>query len=415
MIKISNNILHSKPALIYALAYCFERASYYGVRAVIVLYMVGETLKMSNQEALAIYGWFAMFIIVGKILGALLGDLLFGNRTTIIVGGVLQTLGCFVLFVQSLTSLYIGLGLIVFGSGLFTSNINAQFGKQYLSKPKLLDAGFTSLHVAINFGSFLGIIALGYIADLDFNYGFIAAGVLTIIATIFVLFTNENQDASLSNYKSIVLNKKILYILSVIIISAIFWMVYEITYFGIYTIQEKVFDETDIIPKAYLNAGLNSYFGIVIISILALVWSYIYTNSFFKIFLGLIVSALSFIMLLFIPETTNSLSLTIFICSAFLLSFGEMLISPILYSITTRFSNPKYLAIVLSLVTIPSMLFYKVSGIIGEYSSEIGFNAIFLVSVFILLVLGVLAYILFLVYKKEDRVYLSKEAEEFLS
>ena len=66
-----------------------------------------------------------------------------------------------------------------------------------------------------------------------------------------------------------------------------------------------------------------------------------------------------------------------FIFSTFLLSCGEMLISPILYSVTTRFSNPKYLAIVLSLVTIPSMLFYKVSGRIGEYSSEIGFNTIF--------------------------------------
>lgn len=362
-------ISHSKPALIYALAYCFERASYYGVRAIIVLYMVGETLKMSNKEALAIYGWFAFFVVIAKVLGALLGDLLMGNKTTILAGGVLQTLGCFILYYQSLTALYIGFGLIVLGSGLFTSNIIAQFGKQYLSKPKLLDAGYTSLYVAINFGSFLGIVALGYAADLDFNYGFIAAGILTIIATAFVFFTKENQEASLSNYKSTVLNKKLLYIISAIIISAVFWMVYEITYYGIHTIQEKVFDGVDIIPKAYLNAGANSYFGIVIISILALIWSYIYTNSFFKIFLGLVISALSFVILLFIPETQNTLSLAMFIFSTFLLSCGEMLISPILYSVTTRFSNPKYLAIVLSLVTIPSMLFYKVSGRIGEYSS----------------------------------------------
>jgi len=408
-------ISHSKPALIYALAYCFERASYYGVRAIIVLYMVGETLKMSNKEALAIYGWFAFFVVIAKVLGALLGDLLMGNKTTILAGGVLQTLGCFILYYQSLTALYIGFGLIVLGSGLFTSNIIAQFGKQYLSKPKLLDAGYTSLYVAINFGSFLGIVALGYAADLDFNYGFIAAGILTIIATAFVFFTKENQEASLSNYKSTVLNKKLLYIISAIIISAVFWMVYEITYYGIHTIQEKVFDGVDIIPKAYLNAGANSYFGIVIISILALIWSYIYTNSFFKIFLGLVISALSFVILLFIPETQNTLSLAMFIFSTFLLSCGEMLISPILYSVTTRFSNPKYLAIVLSLVTIPSMLFYKVSGRIGEYSSEIGFNTIFLVSVFILLVFGAIAYFLYLVYKKEDRIYLSKEAEEFLS
>jgi len=413
MINIPNSISHSKPALIYALAYCFERASYYGVRAIIVLYMIGETLKMSNKEALAIYGWFTLFVVISKGLGALLGDLLIGNKTTILTGGVLQTLGCFILFNQSLTSLYIGFGLIVLGSGLFTSNTIAQFGKQYLNKPKLLDAGFTSIYVAINFGSFIGVLAIGYVADLDFNYGFIVAGILIMLATVFVFFTNDNQEVSLLNYKSI--DKKLLYIVAVIIISAGFWTIYEITYFGVYTIQEKVFDGIDIIPETFLNAGIGSFFGMIIISVLALIWSYIYTNSFFKIFLGLVVSALSFIILFFIPETQNSIGLIMFVFSIFLLSSGEMLISPILYSVATRFSNPKYLAIILSLVTIPSMLFNKISGIIAEYSSEISFNTIFLISIFILLIFGIIAYVLALVSKKDDRIYLSKEAEEFLS
>ncbi len=409
------NISHSKPALIYALAYCFERASYYGARAIIVLYMIGETLKMSNKEALTIYGWFTLFVVIAKGLGALLGDLLIGNKTTILTGGVLQTLGCFTLFNQSLTALYIGFGLIVLGSGLFTSNTIAQFGKQYLNKPKLLDAGFTSIYVAINFGSFIGVLAIGYVANLDFNNGFIVAGILIMLATVFVFFTNDNQEVSLSNYKSIAIDKKLLYIVAVIIISATFWTIYEITYFGVYTIQEKVFDGIDIIPETFLNVGIGSFFGMIIISVLALIWSYVYTNSFFKIFLGLVVSSLAFIILLFIPETQNSLSLIMFVFSIFLLSCGEMLISPILYSVATRFSSPKYLAIILSLVTIPSMLFNKISGILGEYSSEISFNTILLISIFVLLIFGIIAYILVLVSKKDDRIYLSKEVEDFLS
>ncbi|PWH83795.1 hypothetical protein DIS18_04380 [Algibacter marinivivus] len=413
MIKIPNNIAHSKSSLIYALAYFFERASYYGVRSIIVLYMVSETLQMSNQEALVIYGWFSVFVGLSKVLGAFLGDLLIGNKTTILVGGALQALGCFILCYKSLISLYIGFVLIVLGSGLFTSNTIAQFGKKYLNKPKLLDAGFSLLFVAINLGSLLGVLAIGYFTDLGFNYGFVAAGILITLATVFVFFTSENKEVMLFNHKSIILNKKLLYIISVIILSAIFWSIYESTYFSVYTIQEKVFDGINIIPKAYLSAGLNSYFGIIIITILVLIWSYVYTNSFFKIFLGLIVSALSFMILLFIPETSNALSLFIF--SAFLLSFGEMLISPILYSIATRFSNPKYLAIVLASVTIPSMLFYKISGIIGEHYVEIGSSVILISSIIILLVLGVLAYFLYLVYKKDDRIYLTKEVEEFLS
>ncbi|GAA3631657.1 MFS transporter [Flavivirga jejuensis] len=410
------NNSHSKPALIYAIAYCFERASYYGIRTVIVLYMVGETLKMSNHEAMGTFGWFSLFIVFSKILGGLLGDLLVGNKKVMLIGGTLQTLGCFILCIQSLTSLYIGFGLIILGSGLFTSNAIAEFGKQYLiNKPKLLDAGFTLLHLGITIGSFIGIIILGYVAESNFNYGFIVAGMLIMLATVLAVFTNKNQGVLSSNYKNISINKKLLYIIAVIITSGIFWIVYQSTYFEVYTIQEKVFDGIDLIPEIYLKTELSSYFGIIVISILALVWTYIYTNSFFKIFLGLIASALSFIILLFIPETPNSLSLIIFMLSAFLLSAGEMLISPILYSVIAKLSNPKYLAIILSLITIPYMLFNNISGIITAYSNEISYNTIFLISAFILLVFGVIAYVLSLIYKKDDRIHLSKEAEEFLS
>ncbi len=415
MHKITNDISHSKSSTLYAFAYFFERASYYGIRSIIVLYLVGESLNFSHNEALALYGWVTFFILITKFIGAFLGDLLKGNRIFILVGGVLQSLGCFSLCFESTTSLYVGLGLITFGSGLFTSNTLAQFGKEYLNKPKLLDAGFTSLFVGINFGSFLGVLIIGYIGGLDFKYGFFMAGVLTVIAAILVLFTNENEELSLISYKSVKSGKKLIYIISGIIVSAIFWMVYENNYFFIYGIQKKVFDGISIIPKAYLGVGFSSYFGIIIISILAFTWSYIYTNSFFKLFLGLVVSAISFIILLIIPDTLNSFGLILFLLSSFLLALGEMLISPILFSITTRFSKPKYLAIMLALVTIPSFLFNKVFGLIAEYIVEIDSNMIFSASVFILVVFAVLAYVLSLISKRDDRIYLSKETKEFLS
>lgn len=415
MHNIANNISHSKSSILYAFSYFFERASYYGIRSIIILYLVGESLNFPYQEALAIYGWVALFILITKFIGAFLGDLLKRNRVFILVGGVLQTLGCFLLCIESTTSLYVGLGLITFGSGLFTSNTLAQFGKQYLNKPKLLDAGFTVLFMGINFGSFLGVLAIGYVGGLDFKYGFLMAGVLTIISTVLVLFTNGNEEFSLVSSKSVDVGKKLIYIVSVIIISAIFWMAYEVNYFYIYKIQEKVFEGITIVPETYFDSGFGSYFGVIIILILAFTWSYIYTNSFFKLFLGLIVSAISFVVLLCIPDMPNSVSLILFLVSSFLLALGEMLISPILFSITTRFSNPKYLAIMLALVTIPSFLFYRASGLIGEHSHEINSNMVFGISVFVLSVFGVLAYVLSTVSRRDDRIYLSKETEEFLS
>lgn len=72
-----------------------ERASYYGFRALVVLYMVGETLKMERTEALTIYGWLIGSLVFSQIIGGLFGDLLIGNKKSIIIGGIIQAIGAF--------------------------------------------------------------------------------------------------------------------------------------------------------------------------------------------------------------------------------------------------------------------------------------------------------------------------------
>jgi POT family proton-dependent oligopeptide transporter len=407
---------HTKSAIIYALAYCLERASYYGMRSLLVLLMIGSVFNFSNSKALAIYGWFTIAIYLAKGLGAILGDLLIGNRKTIFIGGVLQALGCFILSTQAIWGLYLGIGLIVLGTGLFSSNTLAQFGKQYINKPRQLDSGFSWLFAAVNFGSFVGVILIGYFGEFSFSYGFLVAGILMIIATVFVVFTNENQESVSYNFRKINYGKTFFYISAVILISGVFWAIYEISYFGIFTIQKTVLSSADlIIPQSILTSGLNSYFGIFIIIALAIIWTYVYTNSFLKLFIGLILSALSFAILLFFPENPDSSYMFGFLTAVFLLSAGEMFISPILFSITTRFSNPKYLAIMLCVVAIPSMFFFKIAGVLSEHSSELSFNIIFIASAIILLSLSIIALVLWKVFKPENITYLSKEAEEFLS
>lgn len=409
-----NEVRHSKSALIYAFAYFFERASYYGVRTILVLYMIGETLKLSYKEALSIYAWFTALLFVSKILGALLGDLFARNKRIIIIGGFLQTFGCFTLCMQPLNSLYVGMGLIVLGSGFFTSNTLAEFGKQYLEKPKLLDAGFSLLFVAINFGALLGVLVIGDVADLGFTYGFLVGGILMLLATVFIYLINENSEEIISSTKEVTLSKKLFYVFAVILFSGFFWIIYEISYYGIYEIQQNVFDNISM-PKMFIDAGFGSVFGMFVILILTIVWTYIYTNSFFKIFIGLVVSTLSFVVLLFISESNSTFSLILFMLSTFFLSCGEMLISPILYSVTTRFSNPKYLAILLALVTLPSTVFNKVSGLLAENFIETNFDTIIYIGISILIILAIVAYALVVLSKKEIGIYLSKETKEFLS
>ncbi len=406
---------HSKQAIIYACSASFEKASYYGTRAILVLFMVGEGLKLSKSEAIHIFGVLTVSITASKIIGGLLGDLLIGNRKTLIFGGLLQGFGCFILCFQSLTTFYIGLVAFILGSGFFSSNVLAQFAKKYTNTPNLLDAGFTSLHVAINLGAFIGVLVLGYIGESNFNYGFITAGILIILATAFIFFTKEDVDNEVSNYKSKGVNRRFLYVVSVIVIFGSFTVISGITYFGVYEVQERVFEGVNAIPKAYLNTLISTHIGLVILIIFAVVWTYVYTNSFFKIFIGLIIKALSFVILLFIPDTLNDLSLMVFVLSSLLFSVGDMLISPIIYSVITRLSNSKYLAVILSLVAIPAMFFDKISELITENTEEIGVDVIFKGSIVILAIFGIMAYVLFVSSKKTEGVFLSKEVKDFLS
>ena len=115
-------------AFYYTFSKMLERASYYGFRSLLVFYLVEESLNLKNGEALTIYAWFTGSIIVSQIFGAVLGDLIIGNKKSIIVGGIIQAVGLFVLCASSITFFYLGLILVVLGSGFYTPNIFSNFG-----------------------------------------------------------------------------------------------------------------------------------------------------------------------------------------------------------------------------------------------------------------------------------------------
>lgn len=122
-----HNLKHTKENFYYSLSRMLERASYYGFRALVILYMTGEILKMDRTEALSIYGWFTGSMVFSQIIGGLFGDLLIGNKRAIIIGGIIQVIGAFSLCLPSTTGLYLGLFLVVLGSGFFTPNILSNF------------------------------------------------------------------------------------------------------------------------------------------------------------------------------------------------------------------------------------------------------------------------------------------------
>jgi POT family proton-dependent oligopeptide transporter len=283
MEKIQNP-KHPIEIIYYGLSRMFERASYYGLRALVILYMTGEILKMNTTEAINIFGWFAASVMLSQIFGAILGDLLFGNKKSIIIGGLIQAFGAFALCIPNTFGLYAGLFLIVLGSGLVAPNIIANYGKLYLNKTKLLDAGFTIFYLAINIGSFLGIVLLGYSGEkYGYSFGFIVSGFLTLISLIPILKTT---DKSFKKEQKISISKRTLTITTAFIIVGLFWGIYEISNIRIFQLQMNLLEVSKIeIPKSIWQS-LNSVLLLPISLFAIITWTFFYNSQFCKLLIG---------------------------------------------------------------------------------------------------------------------------------
>jgi POT family proton-dependent oligopeptide transporter len=349
--------------LIYSCSLFFERASYYGFRAILILYMIGETLNMDRTEAFSVYGTLTGSFIISKIIGAIFGDLVTGNRIATIIGGVTQAIGIFSLCVSSTFGLYVGLFLIVLGNGFYSPNITALFGKNYLNTIKLLDSGFTLYYLVINIAATAGILLIGYIGErLGFNYGFIIAGILMLFSTVLMLFSKTPQNTT-NETSPVSTDIKAIKIIAVVILLTLFWGIYEISASHIYTLQTQLKEfSTGLIHESF-SGYLNAIFIFPIGIIASILWYTIYTSQSFKLALGFFFGALAFGVLLLIPEIPTEEHLFVYISAIGLLSISEICIAPILYSVLTQYANPKYLAIFISLTAVPT---YGVILIIGR-------------------------------------------------
>lgn len=365
MEKIQNQ-KHTKETLYYSISRMLERASYYGFRALVVLYMVGETLKMERTEALSIYGWFTASLVFSQIVGALFGDLLIGNKKSILIGGIIQAIGAFSLCIPSTTGLYLGLFLVVLGSGFFTPNIISNFGKIYLNKTKLLDSGFTIFYLAINLGSFLGILLIGYLGEkYGYNIGFVISGILMLISIIPIILTKEKRLDEIEK-NEFPISKRILNILIAFVVVGLFWGFYELSSIRTFDLQLQLSEISTLGIPNHLWQSINSIFILPISIIAIILWTYFYSSQFFKLMLGFIFGVISFGILFLIPEVPTEQHTITYLISLFFLAISEIHIAPIIHSILTKYSNPKYLTILISLAFLPTKLIYLVFGLFND-------------------------------------------------
>lgn len=359
------NHTHSKATFAYAGSRALERAAYYGLRSIMLLYMVSETINITHEEASIIYAWFVGSFIFSNILGAVLGDLLLGNKRAMIIGGVLQAFGIFSFCFPSVFAVYTGLVLVVVGGGLYTPNILSIFGKIYQGKQKLLDSGFMIFYTSINLGVILGSFFISSMGYPDYTYGFITSGILMLCAVIIPLFIKEGKTIEADNL-SVPFDNRFLHILIAIILLGIFWTTYDIAGNRIFDLERKFIQFSNLqIPSSMLYS-LSSLFLLPVGIIAAIAWSCFYSKRYIKLAMGFIFATLSYVTIFLIPELPSEQHLYYYLFSFLLMSIAEMHVSPVIYAILTRYGNPKYLAIIMSFAFVPNKVFGMIAGLFNK-------------------------------------------------
>ncbi len=171
----------------------WERFSYYGMRAILVLYLV-NALRWNTARAAGLYGTYTMAVYLTPLVGGYLADRVIGTRRSLVLGGFIIALGHFALAFAGMTMFYTGLGLIIVGTGFFKPNASTMVGQVYREGDPRRDSGFTIFYMGINAGAFLGPLVCGYLAQsgsFGWHWGFAAAGVGMVLGLVAYLWGRD--------------------------------------------------------------------------------------------------------------------------------------------------------------------------------------------------------------------------------
>lgn len=180
---------HPKGLFYLFFAELWERFSFYGMRALLTLYMVNvifEALSERDYAAAAVYASYGSLVYASTVIGGRISDTILGMRRSIFLGGILMALGHFVLAVQNNMAFYLALALIVVGNGFFKPNISTFVGSLYRDGDPRKDSGFVIFYMGINIGGFVAPLLCGWLGrEYGWHYGFGLAGIGMLIGLFF--------------------------------------------------------------------------------------------------------------------------------------------------------------------------------------------------------------------------------------
>ena len=384
-------IKQSHPKGLYLLFFTemWERFSYYGMRALLVLYMI-QSLFYSTEKAGNVYGLYTGFVYLTPILGGYIADKFLGQRRCVTVGAILMCIGLFAL-ASGYGGLFIpALFFMVIANGFFKSNISSILGILYGDNNELKDRAFTIFYMGINLGAFFSPLICGTIAfKYGFNWGFAFAGIGMLIGVIiYKLFENKLLgDCGLNPQKinpektgsaKITIDKeemkRIAALFILMLFTIVFWTCYEqagcsLTLFAEYSTNRNIFGFT--IPTGYFQS-LNPLFIIILAPLMSVFWSFLNNKKSeptsvtkFTIALGLM-SIAYVVMAIGGKYSELSIVSPMWLVSAYLImTVAELCISPIGLSLVSKLAPKQFLSVFMGTWFLTSFFGNIFAGVLG--------------------------------------------------
>ncbi len=417
---------HPKGLYVLFFTEMWERFSYYGMRALLTLYMVAKVTDGSDSglgwdkaEALSIYGWYTMWVYVMAVPGGLIADRLIGQKKAVMAGGFLLCCGHGILAFDSITAFYSGLILIVLGVGMLKPNISTMVGGLYAEGDARRDKGFTIFYIGINVGAFAASIIVGYVGQkIGWHWGFGLAGIGMALGQLqFIIgqkhlrgvgdFEARQATAAVAPSKPLtpIEIDRIKVLLLSFMIVIVFWGAFEQAggLMNIYT-EQKV-DRTLFgwdVPASWLQS-LNPLFIMIFGTAVANYWYRRQaaggeSSALFKMSIGTMIMGLGFLFMVgasLQADSSGKAGMYWLVAAYFFHTIGELCASPVALSFVTKLAPAKYASLMMGVYFCVSGLGNKVAGLVGEYASEAGELTIFLgiCAVCVLFGMGVLSFL----------------------
>ena len=446
----------------------WERFSFYGMRALLTLYMVNEIFKaLSNRDvaAAAVYASYGSLVYASTVVGGRISDKIIGMRQSIFIGGILMAIGHFVLAIENNIAFFLALGFIVVGNGFFKPNISTFVGSLYKDGDTRKDSGFTIFYMGINIGGFVAPLLCGWLGKTyGWHYGFGLAGIGMLTGLIFFwsgikrnVFGDRGLPPSmeiiekkvmgikqkqlipllaflsapviallLASYQSIgggstffgdqnVVNvvfkivgviiliylsyimynvsseerKKLFVAVFITLFMTIFWGFHELSGSVITLFAERNVNLT-VLNASQTNA-LNSMFIILLAIPISILWSYLSKRKInprtpYKFGFGLVIAGISFYVLSISGGSADENGMVPFsylLLMYFLISIGELFMSPVGLSKITDLSPKRIVAFMMGIWFLSSAYAFQVVGFIaknlaveGESNNISGFDSL---------------------------------------